>query len=165
MKTLWQAQELPVIFETLSTNDAGLHSREAARRLASDGPNILPEAKPDGFFLIFLRQFQSPLIYILFAASAAVYLLGEVADGTIILAVLVFNAIVGTLQEGRAQNTLHALKHYVETTATVVRDGTELVISDHEVVRGDLLILREGEKVPADARIIFSNGLKTDEAA
>mgnify|MGYP001604871178 CR=1 FL=1 len=161
----WYAEKLETIFNTLQTNEHGLSADEAARRLKEDGPNTLPETKPDGFPIIFLRQFQSPLIYILLAASGAVFLLGEIADGSIILAVLLFNAIVGTLQEGKAQNTLRALKRYVETTATVVRDGTEISIPDYEVVRGDILVLREGEKVPSDARIIVANGLKLDEAS
>lgn len=151
--------------QALSSSENGLTADEAARRLKADGPNSLPETKPDGYVITFLRQFQSPLIYLLLAASAAVFFLGEVADGSIILAVLLFNALVGTIQEGRAQNTLRALKRYVETTATVVRDGTEISIPDYEVVPGDILILREGEKVPSDARIIVANSLKLDEAS
>ena len=160
----WHAEELSVVYKELQTNEAGLLAGEAARRLKEDGPNSLPETKPDGYPIIFLRQFQSPLIYILFAASATVFFLGEITDGSIILAVLIFNAIVGTIQEGRAQNTLRALKRYVETVATVIRDETEITIPDYEVVRGDILILREGEKIPADARIIATNGLETDES-
>ncbi len=91
--------------------------------------------------------------------------LGETVDGAIIFAVLVFNALIGTVQEGRTQNTLLALKKFVETTATVVRDGEELIVPDHEVVLGDIVILRGGEKVPADARIITAANLKIDEAA
>ncbi len=165
MALSWYAERLETIFNTLQTNEHGLSSDKAARRLKEDGLNALPETKPDGYPLIFLRQFQSPLIYILLAASAAVFFLGEVADGSIILAVLLFNAIVGTIQEGKAQNTLRALKRYIETTATVVREGIEISIPDYEVVRGDILMLREGEKVPSDARIIVANGLKIDEAS
>ena len=165
MALLWHAEKLETVFSTLQTNEAGLGTDEVARRLEEDGPNTLPETKPDGYPLIFLRQFQSPLIYLLLAASGAVFFLGEVADGTIILAVLLFNAIVGTIQEGKAQNTLRALKRYVETVATVVRDGVEVTIPDYEVVRGDILVLREGEKVPSDARVIVANGLKIDEAS
>ena len=161
----WHAEDLTVVYKELQTGEAGLRTEEAVRRLQEDGPNSLPETEPDGYPIIFLRQFQSPLIYILFAASVAVFFLGEVADGIIILVVLLFNAIVGTIQEGRAQNTLRALKRYVETTATVIRDETELTIPDYEVVRGDILVLREGEKIPADARIITTSGLKADEAA
>ncbi|MDO8593684.1 MAG: HAD-IC family P-type ATPase [bacterium] len=165
MTLSWHAEEPTAVFKALQTSETGLSIEEAARRLEEEGPNTLPETKPDGFPIIFLRQFQSPLIYILFAASVAIFLLGEIADGSIILAVLLFNAVVGTIQEGRAQNTLRALRRYVETTATVVRAGTELSIPDYEVVRGDILALREGEKVPADARVIVANSLKLDEAS
>lgn len=165
MALSWYAEDLSEVYKELQTSEAGLRTEEARRRLAQDGPNSLPEAAPDGVPVIFLRQFQSPLIYTLLAASAAVFLLGEVADGSIILAVLLFNAVVGTIQEGRAQNTLRALKRYVGTTATVVRDGAEASIPDYEVVRGDILVLREGEKVSADARVIATNGLKLDEAS
>ncbi|PIR82921.1 hypothetical protein COU19_03225 [Candidatus Kaiserbacteria bacterium CG10_big_fil_rev_8_21_14_0_10_56_12] len=165
MALTWYAEKLETVFGTLHTNENGLGALEAARRLKEDGSNVLPETKPDGYPRIFVRQFQSPLIYLLLAASGAVFLLGEIADGAIILAVLLFNAVVGTIQEGKAQNTLRALRQYVETTATVVRDGIELTIPDYEVVRGDVLVLREGEKVPSDARIIVANGLKLDEAS
>src|SRR3989338_3402150 len=102
---------------------------------------MLPERKPDSVARIFLRQFQSPLIYILLGASATVFLMGELADGSIILAVLIFNAIVGTIQEGRAQNTLRALKNLVETKAIVLREEKEVIISDYEVVPGDIIHL------------------------
>jgi len=165
MALSWYAEALPTIYKELQTNETGLRADEAARRLQEDGPNTLPEAKPDGYPIIFLRQFQSPLIYLLFAASVAVFLLGEVADGLIVLAVLLFNAIAGTIQEGKAQNTLRALKQYVETMATIVRDGVETSVPDYEVVRGDILMLREGEKIPSDARVMVANGLKLDEAS
>ncbi len=162
---IWYQLEIPAVFGALHSDDNGLAAGEATLRLKTDGPNLLPETKPPGLAVIFLRQFQSPLIYILLAASGIVFLMGEVVDGSIILAVLLFNAIVGTVQEGRAQNTLLALKKFVETTATVLRDGKEFIIPDHEVVRGDVLVLQEGEKVPADARIISVSGLKVDEAS
>src|SRR3989344_3901788 len=165
MFTTWHNKEPSAVFEALHTTENGLSANEAIRRLKEDGFNALPEAKPDGLAAIFLRQFRSPLIYILLAASGIVFLMGEVIDGSIILAVLLFNAIVGTVQEGKAQNTLLALKKFVETSCVVLRDGKETVIPDRDVVRGDILILQEGEKVPADARIISLSGLKIDEAS
>ena len=161
----WYKEEISAVFEALQSHENGLSGNEATRRLKQDGQNVLPEAHADSIAVIFLRQFQSPLIYTLIAASGIIFLIGEVVDAGIILAVLVFNAIVGAVQEGRAQNTLLALKKYVETTATVLRDGHEMIIPDREVVRGDVLILQEGEKVPADARIISLSTLKIDEAS
>lgn len=161
----WHAKSVDEAFELLESKREGLTPAEAARRLAEQGLNKLPESKADSLALIFLRQFQSPLIYLLLVAAAAVFTLGERADGIIILAVLLFNALVGTIQEGRAQKTLHALKNFVTTNATVVRANEELIIPDTEVVPGDVIILQEGEKIPADARVIASRNLTLDEAA
>jgi len=165
MGKCWHTKIVSDILLSFQSNERGLSTDEVARRLKEYGYNKLPESKVDGLPVIFLRQFQSPLIYILLVASAIVFFMGETVDGSIILAVLVFNAIVGTIQEGKAQNTLLALKRFVETKATVFRDGKELIISDTEVVPGDIIALAEGEKVPADARIIISNSLKADEAS
>ncbi len=165
MNSTWQSKSLSEIFQALRSSEHGLTVEEAARRLKESGLNKLPVGKVDSHLIIFLRQFQSPLIYILFAACVVVFMTGEVVDGSIILAVLFFNAIVGTIQEGKAQNTLLALKRFVETKATVIRGERELIILDDEIVVGDVVILQEGEKVPADARIIESVNLKIDEAA
>ncbi|MBI4004693.1 HAD-IC family P-type ATPase [Candidatus Roizmanbacteria bacterium] len=153
------------ILEIFHTNEQGLDPDEARKRLEQYGLNKLPEAKLDGLVVIFLRQFQSPLIYILFLASSVVFLMGEFIDGLIILFVLLFNAIVGTIQEGKAQNTLQALKKFAATNATVIRNGKEIVIPDYEVVPGDIIILQEGDKIPADARVILSNNVTVDESA
>ncbi|MBI2021186.1 HAD-IC family P-type ATPase, partial [Candidatus Giovannonibacteria bacterium] len=160
--------QLNAVAETFSALRSGAHGLglvEAKERLKKIGPNVLPETRSVGWFLIFLHQFQSPLIYILLAAGSAIYFIGEVADAAIIGAVLFFNSIAGAFQEGRAQNTLRALKKFSETKATVLREGKEYIISDREIVPGDVIILNEGEKIPADARIIFSGNLKVDEAA
>ncbi len=162
---MWYLKTLPETFQALDSNEHGLSKTETTRRLQEYGLNKLPEAKVDGLAVIFLRQFQSPLIYILLAASIIIFAMGETIDGSIILAVLFFNAIVGTIQEGKAKNTLLALKKFVETKATVLREEKELIIPDSEVVPGDIIILQEGEKVPADSRIIAATNLKIDEAA
>src|SRR3989338_1001324 len=161
----WHTKTVPDVLDLLRSHERGLTKEEAAKRFQEYGFNKLPEGKVDGLLLIFFRQFQSPLIYILFAAAGIVFAMGGVIDASIIFAVLLFNAIVGTIQEGKAQNPLLALKQFAETSATVLRDGKELVIRDIEVVPGDIIILQEGEKVPADARIIFANILKIDEAS
>lgn len=149
---------------SLSSNASGLSNKEAKNRLSRYGLNILPEKKPEGFFLIFLRQFQSPLIYILLLAVIIVFAMGENTDGLVILFVIVFNSVVGAVQEGRAKNTMLALKKFIQARATVLRDGKEVIIADEEVVPGDILVLREGEKIPADARVIHSNTLRVDES-
>ena len=165
MNSLWHTKTGAVVIEELRSSERGLSGDEAKSRLERYGLNKLPEERAASLFVIFLRQFQSPLIYILLAASLLVFLMGEIIDGSIILGVLLFNAIVGAIQEGKARNTLLALKKFVETKATALRDGKELIISDTEVVPGDIIFLSEGEKVPADARIIVSNNMSAGEAA
>ncbi|MEK7511071.1 MAG: HAD-IC family P-type ATPase [Patescibacteria group bacterium] len=145
--------------------EKGLAATDAADRLATYGKNALPEARPTALPVIFLRQFASPLIYVLLAAAAIIYLTEEPVDAYIILAILVFNAIIGTIQEGKAQDTLRALRSFATTSATVLRDGVEILVPDAEIVPGDVLLLSEGGKVPADARIIGSRGLRIDESA
>src|SRR3989344_5264103 len=161
----WYTKTIREVLETLRSREHGLIKEEAANRLQEYGLNKLPEGKTDSLPVIFLRQFQSPLIYILLSAAVIVFTIGETIDSSIIFAVLLFNAAVGTIQEGKAQSTLLALKKFVETNATVLRDGKEIVILDRDVVRGDILVLQEGEKVSADARIISLSGLKIDEAS
>lgn len=165
MVIAWHSISVPQVFLKLKSSERGLSIEEAKERLRSYGRNALPEKKPRSTFQLFLSQFESPLIYILLAASATVFVLGETVDGSIILAVLIFNAVAGTIQEGRAQNTLRALKNFVETKATVLRGGAERIIPDYDLVPGDVILLQEGEKVPADARIFIASNLKADEAS
>src|SRR3989304_1345278 len=161
----WHTKTIAETFNIVDSSDSGLDQAEAEIRLKKYGANKLPEGKADSLVVMFFRQFQSPLIYILLIAGLIIFFLGEHVDAAVILFILLFNAVVGTFQEGRSQKTLLALKKYTETDATVLRDGKELVIPDFEVVVGDLIILSEGEKVPADARILSANNLKLAEAA
>ncbi|MBI2033861.1 MAG: HAD-IC family P-type ATPase [Candidatus Liptonbacteria bacterium] len=162
----WYTKTLSEIEKELETDfKHGLKEEEAKKRLKSFGLNTLPEVKSDSLLEIFFRQFQSSLIYVLLLVCVALFLIGEIADALIILFVLTFNAVVGAIQEGKAQNTLAALKRFVETEAMVLRNGKEIVIPDKEVGPGDILVLHQGEKVPADARIIESRNIKTDESS
>jgi len=147
MDTNWHVLHIDEIFKKFSSSEHGLSSLEAQNRLETYGPNKLPEAKVESVFTIFLRQFQSPLIYILLIASIVVFIMGETTDGAVIMVVLIFNAIIGAFQEGKARNTLLALKKFVETKAIVKRDDIETIIPDTEVVEGDIIVLQEGEKI------------------
>ncbi len=113
MENQWHIKTISEILEVLHSSEHGLGGKEAQSRFQEFGPNTLPEAKVDSLAVIFLRQFQSPLIYILLAASLIVFAMKEMIDGGIILFVLLFNAVVGTIQEGRAKNTLLALQKFV----------------------------------------------------
>ena len=127
----WQ-EEVSIIFGELRTGEEGLMGAEAALRLGRSGPNALPAGKVPGIFYIFFSQFFSPLIYILMLAAAVVFYMGEVTDAAIIFLVLIFNAAVGTVQEGRAQNTLLALKNFVQGSATVLREGKIIIIPEYQ---------------------------------
>ncbi len=151
--------------ELKTTVEKGLMKAEVNRRLVQYGPNMLPEAKSESWLHIFVRQFQSPLIYILLICAVAVYILGDTNDSVIILAVLLFNALIGAVQEGRTNSTLKSLKKLSEAECVVLRNGEEEVVHEHQVVPGDILLLQEGQKVVADARVVLANNLSTDEAA
>lgn len=164
MQNNWHAKAAPEILKELKANSNGLSLEAAEERLKKYGQNKLLEIKADRPAIIFFRQFQSPLIYVLFIAALIIFALAEIIDGLIILAILIFNALVGALQEGKAQNTLLALKKFAETKAMVWRAGREMIVADSQVAPGDIIILKEGEKVPADARVILSHNLSLDEA-
>jgi len=161
----WYFREPEAVIADFRSSQHGLSSIEVKKRLLENGYNELPEVKRDSYLFIFFRQFKSPLIYILLAAGGVVFLMRDVIDALVIFFVLLFNATVGAIQEGKAQNTFLALKKFIKGRAAVLRDGAELIISDREVVPGDIIVLREGEKVPADARLIAANSLKINESA
>jgi len=106
----------------------GLAAREVGERVEKFGPNVLARKKKQTLLSIFLSQFKSPLIYILFAAAAVVFALGQIIDSLVILAVLVLNSIIGTFQEGKAKNSLEKLKSLTRHKALVIRDGVEVLI-------------------------------------
>ena len=164
MKQDWYLKNISEIFKELKTTEHGLTQKQAELRWEKYGLNKLPEAKPDSLFKLFISQFKSPLIYVLLVASVVFFFIHEYGDSFIILIILFFNAFIGTFQEGRAQNTLLSLKNLTSTNATVLRDGKELIVPSEEVTVGDIIILQEGEKIPADARIIVSHNLQVDEA-
>jgi len=143
---------------------AGLSSAEAARLLREHGPNRLPEAPIPGLAVIFARQFLSPFIYILVVAAAASFLLGQVANGVFIVAVLLLNAVIGTVQEHSAQRSAAALRNLVRGEIRVVRDGRPQKIDVRDVVPGDRVLLASGDKVPADVRLDGSTNLAVDES-
>ncbi|MDO8571414.1 MAG: HAD-IC family P-type ATPase [bacterium] len=162
----WHSLSLGITEKKLATNLArGLSSIQVKERLITYGPNQLPAERVDSWPIIFFRQFQNPLIFVLLITCVILFSLGKKIDAAIIFSVLFFNACIGTIQEGRAQHTLRALRIFVKTNATVLRDGKEVIIPDTELTPGDVILIQEGEKVPADARIIESNGLRVDEAA
>ncbi len=145
--------------------DRGLGSDEAADRLARYGPNVLPAATGGGLLLRVLRQFHDPLIYVLIAAGAITLALGEYVDSAVIFGVVVINAILGFVQESKAEAALDSLRSMVHTQARVIRGGHEQSISSEDLVPGDLVVVEAGDKVPADVRLIRLVELRVDESA
>ncbi len=163
--SIWHTKSVDEIIKYYESSMLGLSAKQIEKQKQKYGTNTLPQKKPDSLWLIFLRQFQSSLIYILVAAGILILFIGDETDAAIIFVLLAFNAIVGTIQEGKARDTLASLKKLVETKATVLRDSVEEIIPDTEVVVGDILVLHEGDKIPADARVINTHNLIVDEAS
>ncbi|HXG49627.1 MAG TPA: HAD-IC family P-type ATPase [Methylomirabilota bacterium] len=143
----------------------GLSHEEAARRLARHGPNALPEAKRRSLLTVFLRQFASPLIYLLFIASAIAFAVGKRGDAGVILLVVLINAIIGTVQEGRAERSMQSLRKLSALRVRVLRGGKEALIEARHLVPGDVLLLAAGDAVAADARLLDAAALEAAEAA
>jgi Ca2+-transporting ATPase len=147
-----------------STSAQGLSTAQAQRRLEEQGPNRLPAPPLPGPLRLFLRQFLSPFIYILIIAAAVSFALGQLPSGVFIVAVLIVNAIIGTLQEYSAQKSAAALRNLVRGTTHVIRDGTAQTIDIEALVPGDLILLSSGDKVPADLRLLTAQNLAVDES-
>ena len=143
---------------------AGLNTTDAKRRLAENGPNLLPEKLKSPLILNFIGQFKNLLVAILLVAAVISLLLGDVLDATVIFAIVMLNASIGFIQEVQAEKTLESLKQKEILMAFVVRDGLIKKMPAAELVVGDLLILEEGQKIPADARIVEEFSLTADES-
>lgn len=145
--------------------EKGISAAEAAGRLEKHGPNALPEEKRRSTVLVFLRQFASPLIYVLLAAAVIAFVMGHRSDGFVILVVVLLNAFIGTIQEARAEHSMEALRKLSALKVRVVRDGGEVSLEARELVPGDILLLAAGDAVGADARLLESAALECAEAA
>jgi Ca2+-transporting ATPase len=153
------------VVEELDGNlEHGLSDDEAGARLARLGPNRLPRARRPAYASIALRQFADPLVALLLGAVLVSLLIGERLEAAVIAAIVVLNALLGFVQEARAESAVLALREVLEQRASVVRDGREREVGVEQVVPGDLVVLREGERVPADARVVAAAGLATDES-
>ncbi len=146
------------------TASRGLSADEARERLQTYGRNQLPEPPLPGLSTIFLRQFLSPFIYILLVAAIVSWALNQMANAVFIMAVLLLNAAIGTVQEFSAQRSAAALRNMVRGVAHVIRDGTAGRIDVEELVPGDLVLLSSGDKVPADILLETSDSLSVDES-
>ncbi|MFP3899634.1 MAG: cation-translocating P-type ATPase [Acidimicrobiia bacterium] len=160
----WHAFDVATVERRLAATDTGLSSTEADARLERYGPNELEEQPPPSPVVVFIRQFRSPLIYILLAATVVTMLLREFLDAAVIAAVLLINAVIGFVQERKAETAVRSLMQLVVPRARVVRDGQDWEIDSRRLVPGDAVLLEPGSSVPADLRLTSVNALQIDES-
>jgi Ca2+-transporting ATPase len=161
----WHAVEADPLMASLGSRREGLTRIEAEERLSRHGANLIAMARPEGPLRLLLRQFNSPLLFVLLGAGGIALLLGKVTDGAVVLGVVVLNALMGFIQEHRAQRAITALGQMVPESATVRRDGRVAHVPAAEVVPGDIVLLQSGDRVPADLRLLSVKNLQIDESA
>lgn len=165
MSKLWHALPSDAVLDSLQSSRKGLSVSDAEYRLGQRGQNILPHEKPYSKLRLFLGQFHNPLVYILLVACGISAYLGHYSDAIFIIIVLLTNTSVGFYQENKANASLLALRKLVTLSARVMRQGSRLEVDSALLVPGDIVLLKAGDKVPADLRLIEAQGLKIDESS
>ena len=161
----WHALPARQALAALEAGPEGLTPQEAERRKARFGPNRLPKAAKRTAIVGFALQFHNLLIYVLLGAAALAAVIGHIVDAVVVLSVVVINAIIGFIQEGRAEQALDAIRSMIDPCASVVRGGRRSVIAAEDIVPGDLVLLEPGDRVAADLRLTRARNLRIDEAA
>ncbi|MDO4526961.1 MAG: HAD-IC family P-type ATPase [Candidatus Saccharibacteria bacterium] len=148
----------------LGTSSEGLTTDEVHKRAKKYGKNILPKKEKDSIWKIFLREFKDPMIILLLFAIAASFIVGEFIDAIVILVIVVIDALMGTYQENKANNTAEALAELVTTKVKVVRNGEMVSVNAEDLTVGDYVLLESGDKISADMRIVEAHNLTVDES-
>ena len=161
----WHSYPSQQVLEEFKTGIVGLSQTEAQLRLEQYGENRLKPPKPQSIVIRFLLQFHNVLIYILLAACSMTAFLGHWVDSGVILGVVVINAIIGFVQEGKAEEALNAIRRMLSLNAIVQRDGQRIQMPADQLVPGDIVALQSGDKVPADLRLVDCKNLRIEEAA
>ncbi|HNQ35132.1 MAG TPA: HAD-IC family P-type ATPase [bacterium] len=165
MNNQWYRMTEKAVIEQLSSAFNGLSAAEAERRISEYGYNQLEMKKEETLFSIFIRQFKSPLIYILLFAALISFAVKKNTNGIVIFTVLMVNALTGFIQESRARKSMEALKKLSAPRTRVLRDGKTVEVATKNLVPGDVILLEAGTKIPADARVIKSVRLQVNESA
>jgi magnesium-transporting ATPase (P-type) len=160
----WHQLSAEAACKHLGVTSAGLNQREALERHSQYGPNRLPQAAGRSAVLRFALQVHNILIYVLIGAAAITAFLGYWVDTGVILAVVIANAVIGFVQEGKAENAMDAIRHMLAPRANVLRNGERTSIAGEQLVPGDIVLLEAGDKVAADLRLITAHGLAVQEA-
>ncbi|MDX1739244.1 MAG: cation-transporting P-type ATPase, partial [Alphaproteobacteria bacterium] len=152
------------VLAKLVTDQDGLDTDAVAHRLEKYGSNMLPRPEPDSLAQVFFRQFKSPMVYLLLIGAIVSIAISEYLDANFIVVVLLLNALIGTLQEWKAQKNAEGLHNLVPHKSLVKRDGSWRTIPSEQLVPGDYIIVESGVRVAADIRLINQRELKVDEA-
>ncbi|MEZ5490820.1 MAG: cation-transporting P-type ATPase [Gammaproteobacteria bacterium] len=160
----WHAIPAETSLALLSSSADGLSRAEAEKRLSAYGPNTLPRTPPRSLLLRIFSHFNNILIYVLIITGFITLTLNHFLDSMVIFSVVVANAIIGFLQEGKAQRAMLAIQKILAIRASVVRDGERSTIEGEQLVPGDIVLLEAGDRVPADLRLLTSNGLQIQES-
>ncbi|PUD98458.1 MAG: carbonate dehydratase, partial [Candidatus Sedimenticola endophacoides] len=161
----WFALSAEQAFQESGSREGGLGAGEVRRRLDEYGPNRLPEAKPRSALVRLLSQFHDVLIYVLLIAGVVTAILQHWLDAGVIFGVVVINAVIGFIQEGKAEDALRAIRQMLSPRAMVLRDGHRQTVNSDQLVPGDVVLLQSGDKVPADLRLFRVKGLQIEEAS
>src|SRR5512139_2558772 len=165
IKTSWHSIEAAQVLKDLNTDlHTGLSEVEVKSRLEKYGYNELKKEEGVSPFTLFVNQFKNVLIIILLIATALSAVVGETFDAALILVIVVFCAVLGFVQEYRAERALEALKKMLSPTITALRGGKEEEVPSKDLVPGDILLLEAGDKIPTDARLVENHSLRCDEA-
>ena len=160
----WYQRSVAEKFSDLQSSSAGLTSATAHDRLQKYGPNALPQKAEKSALLKFIAHFKDVLIYILLAAAVITAIMGHWVDTFVILGVAVINALIGFIQESNAEKSLKSIQNMLANEAMLVRDGKQVTVPTREIVVGDVVMLRPGDKIPADLRLFEVNNLRVEEA-
>lgn len=152
------------IFSELQSSSAGLSTATAQERLQKHGPNALPQKAEKSALLKFIAHFKDVLIYILLAAAVITAIMGHWVDTFVIIGVAVINALIGFIQENNAEKSLKSIQNMLASEAMLVRDGKQVTVATRDIVVGDVVMLRPGDKIPADLRLFEVNNLRVEEA-
>ncbi|MCK9541296.1 MAG: HAD-IC family P-type ATPase [Novosphingobium sp.] len=163
-ETRWHALSGSETARALGVGSTGLSRQDVERQAARFGPNALPGSARRNAFLRFLTQFHNTLIYVLLAGAFAAALLDHMIDAAVIVAVVIVNAVIGHIQEGKAEQALEAIQQMIAPKASVVRDGVRQTVPVPDIVPGDLVLIEAGDRVPADLRLLHARRLLIDEA-
>jgi len=161
----WHSKVKEEIFSELRTSEKGLTEKEATKRLAESGLNEISKKKKTPQLFTFLKQFNSPLIYVLFVAMIISFIFHHLIDAYVIFAIVLINVIISFVQERKAEKAIDALKKLIVSYAMVSREGKITKVISSDLVPGDIIFLEEGDKVPADARIFEEKNFRTQESS